>query len=133
MIKNISIKARLIFVIALLGVELILGAAVGLFSLSHANSGLQSLYANSIVCLGQLDQIVRRLDENQTLLARALTAEGDMARASAVVHGAMNTQFVPVRDSIDELIKVQMAQADEARKESQSTYETCAWSAWPAW
>jgi methyl-accepting chemotaxis protein len=186
MIKNISIKARLIFVIALLGVELILGAAVGLFSLSHANSGLQSLYANSIVCLGQLDQIVRRLDENQTLLARALTAEadkvpalleevernkavieeqwkayaqtemtgpeqeaasrfsgaretfqaealqpavaalraGDMARASAVVHGAMNTQFVPVRDSIDELIKVQMAQADEARKESQSTYET---------
>jgi methyl-accepting chemotaxis protein len=167
-------------------VELVVGAAVGLFSLSHANTGLQSLYANSIVCLGQLDQIVRQLDANQTILARALTVEpgkmaglldevernksviedqwkayaqtdmteqekdaaarfsgardkfqaealqpalaalraGDMARAAAAVHGPLNTSFAQVRDGIDELIQVQMAQADIARKESQSTYET---------
>ncbi|WP_296943698.1 methyl-accepting chemotaxis protein [uncultured Massilia sp.] len=185
MIKNISIKARLIFIITLLGAELIIGAAVGLFSLSHANTGLQSLYANSIVCIGQLDQIVRRLDMNQANIARALSAEparvpalldevernnvaiaeqwkaymgtgmadheqetasrfaaardkfladaqapavaalrgGDMAAAAAIVHGRMNTLFAPARAGIDELIQIQLNQADIARKESQSTYE----------
>ena len=185
MIKNISIKARLIFIITLLGAELIIGAAVGLFSLSHANSGLQSLYSNSIVCLGQLDQIVRRMDMNQANIARALTAEparatalldevernnsaieeqwkaygatamadhereaatrfaaardkyfgeaqrpavaalrgGDTAAATALVHGAMTTQFAPARAAIDELLQIQLGQADKARQESQSTYE----------
>ena len=185
MIKNISIKARLIFIIVLLGAELIVGAAVGLFSLSHANSGLQSLYANSIVCLGELDQIVRRLDSNESLIARALTVApervpalleevernnaaidaqwkayaatamtdhekgeaaeflrarakfvdeaqqpavaalrgGDVAAATVLVHGAMNTLFTPVRAAIDDLIQVQLGQADEARQRSQSTYE----------
>ncbi|MDN4052345.1 methyl-accepting chemotaxis protein [Massilia sp. YIM B02763] len=185
MIKNISIKARLIFVIALLGVELIVGAAIGLINLNHANDRLQSLYANSIVCLGQLDQIVRKLDLNRIDIARAVTAQpeqvkellaevernngdidqlwkaytatemtdhereegavfakarekfvaeaqqpalaalraGDTAAATAIVHGAMNTLFTPARDAIDDLIQVQLGQADEARKESQSTYE----------
>jgi methyl-accepting chemotaxis protein-1 (serine sensor receptor) len=185
MIKNISIKARLIFVIALLGVELIVGAAIGLVSLNHANDRLQSLYSDSIVCLGQLDRIVRQLDLNQMNIAKAISAEpgkaaalldeversnaaieaqwqayaatamtghereegavflkardkfvseaqqpavaalrsGDTARATALVHGPMNTLFAPVRDAIDDLIQVQLGQADEARKSSQSTYE----------
>ena len=185
MIKNISIKARLIFIIVLLGAELVVGATVGLFSLGQANASLQTLYENSIVCLGQLDQVVRRLDGNQALIARALSAEpasvaalldevernkavidtqwraysatvmtdkekasaaqflqareqflsqaqqpavaalrsGDTARAAGLVHGTMNSLFVPVRGAIDALIQVQLDQADAARKASQSTYE----------
>jgi methyl-accepting chemotaxis protein-1 (serine sensor receptor) len=75
MLKNITIKTRLIFVIALLSVELIVGATVGLVSLSQANGRLQAMYSNQLVCLGQLDKIVRALNLNQLALARALTVE----------------------------------------------------------
>jgi methyl-accepting chemotaxis protein-1 (serine sensor receptor) len=75
MLKNITIKTRLIFVIALLGVELIVGAAVGLVSLGQANGRMQAMYADRLVCLGQLDKIVRALNLNQLALARALTAD----------------------------------------------------------
>ena len=55
MIKKLTIKSRLILVIVLLGLELIVGAAVGLISLGHANEQLRSLYDDRLVCLGQLD------------------------------------------------------------------------------
>jgi len=75
MLKNVTIKTRLIFVIALLGVELVVGATVGLVSLGQANGRMQAMYANQLVCLGQLDKIVRALNLNQLALARALTVE----------------------------------------------------------
>jgi len=75
MLNNITIKTRLIFVIALLGVELIVGATVGLVSLGQANGRMQAMYSNELVCLGQLDKIVRALNLNQLALARALTVE----------------------------------------------------------
>jgi len=75
MLKNVTIKTRLIFVIALLGVELIVGATVGLVSLGQANGRMQAMYANQLVCLGQLDKIVRALNLNQLAMARALTVE----------------------------------------------------------
>jgi len=75
MLNNVTIKTRLIFVIALLGVELIVGATVGLVSLGQANGRMQAMYANQLVCLGQLDKIVRALNLNQLALARALTVE----------------------------------------------------------
>ena len=81
MFKNITIKVRLIFVIVLLAVELVVGAAVGLFSLGHANDTMQSLYSDRLVGLGRLDQIVRKLNQNQLNLAAALSAEpGKVAR-----------------------------------------------------
>jgi methyl-accepting chemotaxis protein-1 (serine sensor receptor) len=75
MIKNLTIKTRLIFVIAMLSLELIAGAVVGLVSLSHANQDLRSLYENRLVCLGQLDSIVRALDSTQITLSQALTVD----------------------------------------------------------
>jgi methyl-accepting chemotaxis protein len=75
MLKNITIKTRLIFVIALLGLELVVGATVGLVSLGQANGQMQSMYSDGLVCVGELDKIVRALDENQVHLSRALTAE----------------------------------------------------------
>jgi len=93
MFKNITIKTRLIFVIALLGLELIVGATVGLVSLGHANGRMQSMYADRLVCLGQLDKIVRAMNLNQINMARALTVEAaqvpalldDVERNEAVV------------------------------------------------
>jgi methyl-accepting chemotaxis protein-1 (serine sensor receptor) len=75
MFKNFTIKTRLIFVLLLLGMELIVGAAIGLVSLDHANADLQSLYDDRLVCIGQLDKVVRGLNLNQLALSQALTAE----------------------------------------------------------
>ncbi len=83
MLKNIKIKTRLIFVIALLGLELIVGATVGLVSLGHANRQMHSMYADRLVCVGQLDKIVRSMNLNQLNVARALTA--DAAKVPALL------------------------------------------------
>jgi hypothetical protein len=155
--KNITIRTRLIFVIALLGLELLVGAAIGLVSLGRANGEMHAMYADGMVPMGQLDQIVRKLNLNQLAAAQAVSAEparrdallsdierngatiraqwtaylatgmddaerakaarfegartqfveqalqpaidalrrGDLARATALVHGPMNTLFVP--------------------------------------
>jgi methyl-accepting chemotaxis protein-1 (serine sensor receptor) len=184
MFKNLTIKTRLIFVIVLLGLELIVGAVVGLVSLGHANGDLRSLYADRLVPLGQMDRIVRALDSNQVALAQAVSADGaegaqllevvernkkviddqwaaylstnitpeekqladklaeqrqkftegavqpavaalkagDKERASQIVHGTMNALFQPVRQGVDELIQMQMAEAQRIDQRSQSMY-----------
>jgi methyl-accepting chemotaxis protein-1 (serine sensor receptor) len=186
MFKNITIRTRLIFVIALLGVELVAGAAIGLLSLGHANREMHATYADGMVPMGQLDQVVRRLNLNQLAVAQALSADperrvkllddieqngavlraqweaygrtgmddaerakaqrfeaartafvegalqpavealrqGDVARASALVHGPMNTLFGPVRAAIDDLIQQQLDDATQTDARSQATYET---------
>jgi methyl-accepting chemotaxis protein-1 (serine sensor receptor) len=75
MLKNLTIKTRLIFVIVMLGAELIVGAVVGLVSLGKANDDMRSMYNDRLVCLGQLDKLVRALDMNQLMIAKAVTAE----------------------------------------------------------
>ncbi|TFW33194.1 methyl-accepting chemotaxis protein [Massilia horti] len=185
MFKNTTIKTRLIFVIVLLGLELVVGAVVGLFSLGQANDEMASMYDDRLVCLGQLDTIVRQLDQNQLDVAQAVTAEparvrvlldeiatsrqliaqqwqaysatkmtdrerevaarfsearakflsealepavaairaGDLQRATTLVHGPLSQLFQPVRASIDELIQLQLGEAEQADKRSRSTYE----------
>ncbi|MEW6761246.1 MAG: methyl-accepting chemotaxis protein [Pseudomonadota bacterium] len=81
LLNNISIKTRLLLVIALLGMELVTGAVVGLVSLDQADDELQSLYSERLVRLGQLDQIVRRLNRNQLDASEALTASPDQVGA----------------------------------------------------
>jgi methyl-accepting chemotaxis protein-1 (serine sensor receptor) len=184
MFKNITIKTRLIFVIVLLGLELVIGAVVGLVSLGHANEDMRSLYADRLVCLGQLDKIVRALDDNQLDLAQALTAgeaettrllediernkkavdeqwtaytatdltpeekqladklvaqrrqfvDGalqpavealraqDKERAGQIVHGTMSALFKPVRQGIDNLIQLQLDEAQRIDQRSQEMY-----------
>jgi methyl-accepting chemotaxis protein len=79
--NQLSIKLRLLLVLSLLGIELVIGATVGLFSLEQANDELQSLYADRLVRLGQLDQIVRRLNRNQFNVSEALTADAGQVPA----------------------------------------------------
>jgi methyl-accepting chemotaxis protein-1 (serine sensor receptor) len=74
MLKNTSIKSRLIFVLTILGVELLIGAGIGLYSLGRANDQFESLYADSVICIGQLDQLVRTLDSTQLAVFSAVNA-----------------------------------------------------------
>ncbi|GAB3467419.1 methyl-accepting chemotaxis protein [Massilia terrae] len=75
MLNNLTIKTRLMFVIVLLGLELVVGAVVGLVSLGHANDDMNSTYNNEILALGRLDQVARMLDLNQLYISRAVTAD----------------------------------------------------------
>jgi methyl-accepting chemotaxis protein-1 (serine sensor receptor) len=75
MLKNLTIKTRLIFVIVLLGLELIVGAVVGLVSLGYANRDLNSMYNDRLVAVGELDQVVRSLEGNQLATAKMVSAD----------------------------------------------------------
>jgi methyl-accepting chemotaxis protein-1 (serine sensor receptor) len=75
MLKNLSIKSRLIFVVAFLSLMCVAGAVIGLSSLYLANEGLQVTYKHRLVPMGQLDQVLRLLDRNQMAIAQALTAD----------------------------------------------------------
>ena len=75
MLKNLTIKSRLIFVITFLSFQLIVGGVVGIASLGFANDAMKSLYTNEMASIGQLDQVVRLLGANQFLVAKAVTGD----------------------------------------------------------
>ncbi|MCS0608781.1 methyl-accepting chemotaxis protein [Massilia solisilvae] len=76
MLKNFSIRSRLVFLIAFLAAELIVGAAIGIYNLGSANGSMTSMYDNRLVPLGQLDRIVRMLTINQLNVAKAISSDG---------------------------------------------------------
>lgn len=71
MLKNLSIRTRLIAVIAFLVVEVLAGAVVGILSLGVSNDALRSVYVDRLVPTGELDQIVRRLQDTHLILTKA--------------------------------------------------------------
>jgi hypothetical protein len=75
MFKNLTIKTRLVCVIAFLAAELIAGAVVGIYSLSAANAELKSLHDNRLLALGQVGRIVQLQTLNQLLVAKAAPLE----------------------------------------------------------
>ncbi|MFC7514873.1 methyl-accepting chemotaxis protein [Herbaspirillum sp. GCM10030257] len=75
MLRNLSIKSRLIFVVAFLSLMCISGAVIGLSSLLIANEGLESNYEHRLVPLARLDRLVRMIDQNHFAVAQALTSE----------------------------------------------------------
>ncbi|MEC4722472.1 methyl-accepting chemotaxis protein [Noviherbaspirillum sp. CPCC 100848] len=75
MFKNLTIKTRLIGVIAFLSLQLIIGGVIGIASLSNANSSMRSIYDDRLVTLGQLDRIIRYINEDNSAVAKALTGE----------------------------------------------------------
>jgi methyl-accepting chemotaxis protein len=186
MFKIVTVKARLISVLVLLCLQLVAGAVIGLVSLSQANDEIHSMYSDSTVSLGRLDQIVRKLTLNQLHLAVALTsdaagrskllnevvqnrvtideqwkaytltnmtskerdaakrfasvrdrfivegfepavtalAKGDTETASKLVKITIPALFSPVRVGINELIELQLEEAKQTDRKSQSVYET---------
>lgn len=77
MLKNMSIRARLSAVIAFLSIEVLLGAFIGIYSLSLSNEAMRSIYDEQLIPTGHLDRIVRLIDENQLLISKAIS--GDQA------------------------------------------------------
>jgi methyl-accepting chemotaxis protein-1 (serine sensor receptor) len=78
MLKNISIKSRLIFVIGFLSVALIGGGIIGLTSLNYFNDALKTMYETRLIPLEQLEVMVRNLDRNRMAIAEAITGNPDV-------------------------------------------------------
>lgn len=78
MLKNISIKARLIYVLAFLALQLVIGAVMGLTSLSKVNLALDDIYDNRLVALGHLDVVLRQSTREQLFLFAAVNSTGDL-------------------------------------------------------
>jgi methyl-accepting chemotaxis protein-1 (serine sensor receptor) len=72
MLKNLTVKSRLIFVIGFMS-ALLLGIGIfGLYGMSTANEGLRTVYEDRTIALGQLDVIVRKLTLNRLANANAI-------------------------------------------------------------
>jgi hypothetical protein len=185
MFRNVSIKAKLIAVMAFLAIQLIVGGVIGIASLGRANQEMKSMYDDRLVALGQLDQVIRLLSRSELAIARAVSgSQDDVPKTVAVVtdqiaalnkqwaaytatfltpeekrladqfterrtkyvtealvpaldalrglemqttvgllHGKMAALYEPVRDSIDQLIKLQLNVAKSDYENSQATYQ----------
>ena len=75
MLKNFTIKTRLIALLVLLCSQLVIGGVIGIGSLGHSNESLRKVYDERLVRLGTLDKIVRLIDENESSISKALTGE----------------------------------------------------------
>src|SRR5450830_266218 len=75
MLKNITIKWRLIFVIGFLSLQLIVGVLIGIISLGFSNDSIKTIYEDRLICMGQLDQVIRLMNVNQLAIATAITGD----------------------------------------------------------
>ena len=71
MLNNLSIKARLIFVIGVLALASLLVGGFGLYSLSATNAALRMVYNDRLLTLAQLGEVLTKMQENQSALAIA--------------------------------------------------------------
>ncbi|MBD8543896.1 Tar ligand binding domain-containing protein [Oxalobacteraceae sp. CFBP 8761] len=84
MFKHLSIKSRLIFVIAFLAVELIAGAVIGIYNLGTANAELKQMYDRRLVGLSQAGEVTQLITANQLTVAKAVTMDDAAQRSAAM-------------------------------------------------
>jgi methyl-accepting chemotaxis protein len=170
MLKNLTIKTRLVFVIALLCLTSLVIGVVGLRNLGVTNDALQTVYNDRLVALGQLSEVLSLIQQNQNTLTRvsgeqpaqfpaavhdveqriqvisakwaefmstnltpkekvlaqtfvdsrkkfveeglkpvlAALRANDAPAAVALVHGALVTNYLPVRDNMRALVRLQL-------------------------
>lgn len=72
MLKNLTIKSRLIFVISFLSVSLIAGGIMGIYFLGLSNNTVKNMYEDKVIKLSMLDKTVRLMNQNQLLLAQTI-------------------------------------------------------------
>jgi methyl-accepting chemotaxis protein-1 (serine sensor receptor) len=75
MFKNLSIKARLIFLTALLAFVAIVVGIIGLVNQSATNAALGTVYNDRVVPLDQLSRILSMMQLNQNALSSAALAD----------------------------------------------------------
>jgi len=84
MFKHLSIKSRLIFVIAFLAVELVAGAVIGIVNLGVANAEMKQMYDHRLVGLSQVSQVTQLITANQLAVAKAVSQEDAGQRSAAM-------------------------------------------------
>ena len=72
MFKNISIKSRLMIVIAILSMSLLAIGGMGILGMSKANEGLRTVFDNSVVPMEQISNIQKLLLDNRLRIAVSL-------------------------------------------------------------
>jgi len=75
MLKNLSIKSRLIFVIGFLSTLLVVIGTIGLTSLGATNNALKSVYEENVIVLGTLERVSALINKNQILIAEAVSGQ----------------------------------------------------------
>ncbi|MFA5242750.1 MAG: methyl-accepting chemotaxis protein [Sulfuricella sp.] len=106
--KNISVKARLIFLAAFLSLGMIAVGSYGMFGISRANDSMLSIYQGRTVPLGQITEIQRMLLQNRLRIAVSLVTptpdeirknteviEKNIGEISAIWKAYSDTQLAP--------------------------------------
>jgi methyl-accepting chemotaxis protein-1 (serine sensor receptor) len=75
MLKNLSIKSRLVFVIAFLSVLLVGIGVLGMASLNITNASLKRVYEDRVVALGQLERVSALINKNQILVGESVSGQ----------------------------------------------------------
>lgn len=90
MLKNFTIKTRLVFVLCFLTVQLVLGAGLGLYSLKQSNDQMHAAISEGLSAVSDLDVVARKIIRVQANLAFAITAEpADAQKLVAGIAGHM--------------------------------------------
>ncbi|NHZ34422.1 methyl-accepting chemotaxis protein [Massilia rubra] len=82
MFKNVTIKARLIFVIGVISAISLAVGLIGLRNLSVTNASLKTVYEDRLVAVGMLAEVLTQIQQNQNTLALAVS--GDPAKLPEV-------------------------------------------------
>src|SRR5512143_1519037 len=72
MFTNLTIKARLIFLLSFMSMMLVIGGFMGLGGMAKTEEGLKSVYEDRTIPLGQVGQIQALLLQNRLAIAVAL-------------------------------------------------------------
>lgn len=73
-LKTLNIQGRLTLLISLLCLLMTVIGALGLYGMNTSNEGLRTIHEDRTIPLGQLSTIVRLLERNQLLVAKAIHA-----------------------------------------------------------
>ncbi len=103
MFSNLTIRARLIGLVSFLSVLLISIGIMGLWGMSQSNQGLQTVYLDRTVPLGDVNMIIRKNNNNQMYVADSIidsTPANIRKNAEAIIQ---------TRDEISKIWEVYLA------------------------
>jgi len=100
MLNKLTIKTRLLFVIAFQAALLVAIGIIGLSGNQATNAALKSVYQNRVVVLGQLERASSLINKNQILVGEAIV--GQLSDFTEDVT-AVDRRVAEIRKSVDEI------------------------------
>jgi methyl-accepting chemotaxis protein len=83
MLKNLTIKSRLVFVIALLCLTSVFVGVVGLRNLGATNDALKTVYNDRLLAVGHLGEVLTLIQQNSYTVAGAVSGPPEQLTAAA--------------------------------------------------